>query len=301
MGSFLVTATNEVTFSTNSPTAAQIEGALQAIPVVATRADRAARGLPDDGGWVGSARITRRANALPPGGRLTDVAWLYSWPDRIPASAEATTAGLIQEYIRANAVVALPVSAGWKDISIVPYNPTTNGTVAWWESGDAGRTVTRDAFDLNQQTGSNQTRDNPTGPTTTHAPDFDPLGTHDPNSAMNKLLGLATTLAWVAGGIAAMVYVVGPIVGAVLSPKTAVPARTNPTSQRLEIVAVLARKAGTRDGAEFGAHSNAARALSYRIQAAGIDTREELEVYESEFKRAYRTAFATAQKNKGKS
>jgi len=236
MGQFLLTATNEVTFSTNSPTAAQIEGALQAIPIVAARADRAARGLPDDGDWVGSARITRRANVLPPGGRLTDIAWLYSWPDRTPASVEASTATEIASYILSKArdatfdgAAALPESAGWRNVAIVPYNPAVNGSLEWWRSGDASRTVTRDAFDLNQQTGSNATRDNPTGPTTVHAPNFSPLGTDDPNSAMNKLLGLATTVAWVAGGIAVLVYVVGPLVGAVLSPK---PARTNPYRRR---------------------------------------------------------------------
>lgn len=192
--------------------------------------------MPDDGGWVGSARISRRANALPPGGRLTDVAWLYSWPDRTPASAEATTAALITDYIRANAAVVLPEASGWRGVTVIPYDPAVNGSLEWWRSGEASRTVTRDAFDLNQQTGSNQTRDNPTGPTTVHAPDFNPAGTNDPNSAFNKLLGLATTVAWVAGGIAVLVYVVGPLVGAVLAPKT--PARTNPSdSDRLQRLA----------------------------------------------------------------
>lgn len=238
MGKFLLTATNEVTFSTNSPTAAQIEGALQAIPIVAARADRVARGLPDDGGWVGSARITRRANALPPGGRLTDVAWLYSWPDRTPASAEASAASEITAYILSKAreatfdqPAALPESAGWRNIAIVPYDPAVNGSLEWWQSGEASRTVTRDAFDLNQQLGSNATRDNPTGPTTTHAPDFNPSGTNDPNSATSKFIGLATTALWAAGGIALMVYVVGPLVGAVLSPSKS--ARVNPGRRRL--------------------------------------------------------------------
>lgn len=216
MGSFLLTATNEVTFSTNSPTAAQIEGALQAIPLVAARASRAAHGLPDYGGWVGSPRIVRRANALPPGGRLTDIAWLYSWPD-----SSSVTAQTVADYIRSTAggtgadvgsvAIALPASDGWRDVRIIPYNPAVNGSVEWWSSGAASQTITKDAFDLNQQTGSNRSVENVLGPVSIRPPDL-----------ANPLGPLMDLVPWVVGGLV-VVYVVGPLLQAML-PK----ARANP-------------------------------------------------------------------------
>lgn len=242
MGAFILSLHQSVVFSSASPTATQIEAALQSIPLVAARASRQAMGLLDDGGFVGSARVTRRTGTFQ---RITDVSWLYSWTPRATPADEATAARNIADYIRTQAdlviqaqfgltqVPGAPVDlspeelrGGWSLAQILPYDPAVNGTVDWWQSGAASRTNTRDAFDLNEQTGSNASVDNPVGPTTNHAPDMNPLGTNDPNSAFNKLFGLATTVAWVAGGIAVMVYVVGPLVGAVLSPKTP---RTNPS------------------------------------------------------------------------
>ncbi len=220
MGAFILFLENEVSFRTQSPSAGTIESALQAIPLVAARATRQASGLLDNGGFVGSARITRRTNLLPPGGRLTDVAWLYSWTPRATPALEAEAEREIADYIRTEAARFLPGVVGtWKAPQVLPYNPAVNGSVEWWSSGEASRTNTRDAFDLNEQTGSNASVDNPTGPTTNRAPDLDPLRTGDPNSAFNKLLDLVP---WVVGGLA-IYYIGGPILQAVL-PK----GRTNP-------------------------------------------------------------------------
>lgn len=236
MAAFILFVENEVSTQAGAPTAAQIETTLRSLPVNGDREFKLHAGLPGDAGFVGNARITRIARVGIPGGRVTRVAWLYAWPDPPGATPEqnATLRESVIRNVLANTQTFLPrewvidgvtQTTGWKPPVSVSYDPAVNGTLEWWQSpAGSYATATRDTFDLNQQLGRQSTIDNPIGPTTNRAPDFDPFGTNNPNGVANRLLDLATTVAWVVGGVAALVYVVGPLVGAVLSPKS----RTNP-------------------------------------------------------------------------
>src|SRR5258706_3334248 len=138
MSSFLLYLENEVPFSSLSPTAGQIEAALQAIPLVQARATRQAAGLLDNGGFVGSSRVTRRTGTF---NRITDVAWLYSWPDRATPAAEAAAYTEISNYVRSQADLAFNINA-WKSAQSIPYDPAVNGPVTWWADGSASHTAT---------------------------------------------------------------------------------------------------------------------------------------------------------------
>ncbi len=211
MGSFILFLSNEVLFASLSPTSSEIEAALQSIPLVSIRAERQAAGALDIGGFVGHARITRRTGTFH---RVTNVAWLYSWTPRATAAEEAAAAREIETYIRGQANSKFNINA-WAPAQILPYNPATDGSLAWWASGDASHTNTRDAFDVNEQTGSNASVDNPVGPTTNHAPNMNPFG------ALGPLFDLVP---WIVGGLL-VYYVAGPIIGAAT-------ARKNPSHRR---------------------------------------------------------------------
>lgn len=174
-----------------APTAAQIEAALRAIPIVEQRALRQARGELDYGGWVGSARVTRAATLtltpLSPN-RFTRVAWLYEYPDPPgrTAAQRAQVDASLRDYLRTHARTALEAIPGqgsrWRTVEVLDYAPATHGERWFWtcERGTtpeqcAATTRTRDAFDLNQQVGGTSTVENPAGPQHVAPPaNFDP-------------------------------------------------------------------------------------------------------------------------------
>ncbi len=233
MGAFVLFVENEVSSQASAPTAVDIEAVLRSLPVNGNREFKLAAGVPDGAGFVGNARVTRVARVGLPGGRVTRVAWLYQWPDP-PGATQAQLNQLYTDvvnsvivntstYLTNSGIGSSWTSTGWKHPVAVPYDPAINGTVDWWTSPTGSvATATRDSFDLNQQLGQNGSIDNPIGPTTAHAPDFDPFNTNNPNGALNKAFDAVTTLAWVIGGVAVLYYVVGPIIQAVV-PKS--PAR----------------------------------------------------------------------------
>lgn len=241
MDAFILFVENEVSTQAAAPTAAQVESTLRLLPVNGNREFKLHAGLPGDAGFVGNARITRVARVGLPGGRVTRVAWLYQWPDP-PGATPEQNAQLYADVVRnvlANVQTYMPTewtingttqATGWKPPIAVHYDPATNGSIAWWESPTGSyATTTRDTFNLNQQMGDQSTIDNPIGPTTNRAPDFDPFHTSNPDSTLNKLIDVATTLAWVVGGVAVLYYVVGPLVG------VATAGRKNPTNPSARI------------------------------------------------------------------
>jgi hypothetical protein len=214
---FMVSGQNEVLLRSSSPTATAIETALQNIPLTQARALNISRGQPDPGGFVGSARIVRRAYLLPPGGRITTFSWLYELPDPPPPNNTpqkiATRANDIGNPITGQLINQVrdairqhldrgTISSDWSNVTIAPYDPAVNGTIAWWRSGEAGRTATRDEFDLTQQAGQTTAVDSPAGPTGLRPP-----------SIRNPLPETKTIL--IAGGIVLGVmalYYAGPAI-----------------------------------------------------------------------------------------
>jgi hypothetical protein len=238
MGRFVLFAEHRSQGQGGAPSAASIEAALMGIPVVANRRDREAQGLLDDGTFVGSARITRVATfSLTSPDRITRVAWLYEYAPGGPTFTVAQQAGrdaAIRDYIRSAAEVALrnvgsssPIigdtavvgGEGWQPVQILPYNESVNGSYDWWRCSQlplsatrcAAATRTRDSFDLNQQTGTRDTAENPTGPSlAVPLPNFDPIGTNNPNGAVAQIGSGLRSLAWIVG-IGAALYTVGPL------------------------------------------------------------------------------------------
>ncbi len=255
MGAFILFVENEVGTQGSAPTAVEIESILRALPVNGNREFKLHAGLPGDAGFVGHARVTRVARIVN-GRRVTRVAWLYQWPDP-PGATPEQNARLYADVVRnvlANTATYLSNSGtgqgitlagflpyptwavtGWKTPVAVPYDPAANGTVEWWQSATgAMATPTRDTFDLNQQVGNLSTIDNPIGPTTQRAPDFDPFHTNDPNSSVNKAMRALELAAWIGGGAVA-IYYLGPLIGSLVSmitPKSKQLARANPSRRR---------------------------------------------------------------------
>lgn len=212
-GAFVFTARNEVFTQGNAPTAAEIEGALRNVQTTANTSPAAAAPL-GLGNWVGPrARITRTAVLLSTGGRVTNVAWLFQFPDDSTPDA----AGAQRDADRFNRLLSqattnlqhLPRSGGnWADFALIPYEPSANGSIAWWQNGGpggAGDTATRDGFALGQQVGQNAGTDNPIGPTTQRPPDL----------AAPPLVRDLTGLLVAAGVVAGLVYFGPPLARAV--------------------------------------------------------------------------------------
>lgn len=122
------------------------------------RAQLGSEANPNWGQWVGPApRVTRRVQLGAPRAWQTTGAWLYAWP-------ETQFAAQHQAYMQQQLLDALRAHLGsdWT-VTVAPYDPNVNGTLAWWMS-DAATTQTRDAF----PTGAARLAadENPTGPTT---------------------------------------------------------------------------------------------------------------------------------------
>ena len=206
---FVFTARNEVFTQANAPTAAEIETALRAVQTTSNTDAAAAHPL-GLGDWVGpKARITRNAVLISTGGRVTNVSWLFQFPNDSTDDA----AGQQRDADRFNRLLTqaqtnlqrLPRSGGnWSDFALIPYEPSANGSVAWWQNGGrggAGDTPTRDGFALGQQFGQNEGTDNPLGPTTSRPP----------NLRTPPIVRDATGLVIAIGVVAGIVYFGPPI------------------------------------------------------------------------------------------
>lgn len=174
----LIYAEERSFLSADAPTAEQIESALR--PLASAT-----------GGWIGPrARVTRTANL-----ELrfrTRFAWPWAWPtSSVPDLAHAPVSALLS---RINSALS-DVSWSWQGAQALPYIPALNGSVAWWTSGDASVTRTRNSFPTGA--GHFDADENPTGPTTpeTHPSTPGDTLTH----AAAQTTDLVTALAWLTG------------------------------------------------------------------------------------------------------
>lgn len=193
MAALMVSTVEESYAAVNAPSAPDIEAAMQnALTGTTAR-------------WIGPrARITRRGgvtdNFLHPltPENVTSVAWAIDVPD----NAQAQT---VIAQIRTNLDARLhALSSDFAPVRITAFAVAVNGPVAWWQSGEASVTRTRDEFPA-LTTDANE---NPVGPD---------AGTH-PTTPGEILTGGAgtgadflTPLAWCVG-LGTLVYFGAPLV-----------------------------------------------------------------------------------------
>lgn len=134
----LITARTNV--SVGSPSASAIKDALVASRLAGSEANR--------GNWIGPGpRITRViSDDAGIDEHTITVAWLYGWPTGGPYTL--TTPPV--QAIAAELVVAVATSlnsgtrTSW-EVASAPYVPAFNGELAFWQSGAAANTATKDA------------------------------------------------------------------------------------------------------------------------------------------------------------
>ena len=134
----LITARTNV--SVGSPSASAIKDALVASRLAGAETTR--------GNWIGPApRITRViSDDTGIDEHTITVAWLYGWPTGGPYTL--TTPPV--QAIAAELVVAVATSlnsgtrTSW-EVASAPYVPAFNGELAFWQSGAAANTTTKDA------------------------------------------------------------------------------------------------------------------------------------------------------------
>lgn len=174
----LIFAEERSILSADAPTAEQIEAAL--LPLASA-----------SGGWIGPrARVTRTAGFSP---RFsTFVAWPFAW--RQPAVPDLAHAPVTELLRRVNNALS-DTSWSWQGARALPYTEAVNGNLAWWNSGAASQTRTRNSFPTGA--GHFDADENPTGPTdaTTHPSTPGDTLSH----AAAASTDLATALAWLAG------------------------------------------------------------------------------------------------------
>lgn len=233
-------ARHEVRPLTGIPPAAAIEAALRRVLTMSNNPQQAA--LLGRGDWVGLPRIVRHATLSPgtDGWRRTYVTWLYVFPDP-PASIPAQSMQQYNEQRKDALLHDADVQLGimsrdggfspWAELSILPYDPVSNGSMDWWRRGTdngAAATRTRDQFDLNQQWGETA-RENPTGPTTLTP---DPIRLPSALSGTGKTLVTLGVLAVIGMGL----YYFGPAIRGIgkraSRPRLIEPTRKNPTHRR---------------------------------------------------------------------
>ncbi len=156
-------------------------------------------------GWIGPyPRVVRKSI---PGGFETHVAWLHQL-DPNAATHNDTQTGFAQRRLAHEVAVALAGLTGgetaesarqWSDTTVYPFNVANHGPRAWWESGYAARTRTRDRepaiTDVDMQ-------ENPLGPDAADLQNPDYL-----SWAAQQAGGAVGGFSWgvVAGGAAAFV------------------------------------------------------------------------------------------------
>ncbi|HVY65952.1 MAG TPA: hypothetical protein VHH11_14110 [Gammaproteobacteria bacterium] len=150
---FVVTTRQHALTDWSPPTYAGISAALRGVQ------------LPTDPPvtWVGAPRVTRRA--VVGSGFDTYVTAVLSWPDP-PPSGRRQDPRSIQTVFGPRIQAALnAVSSGWDTVAVSPYLDVNNGAdLAWWSSGRAAQTRTRDAYPT--LGGRVDADENPIGPDT---------------------------------------------------------------------------------------------------------------------------------------
>jgi hypothetical protein len=125
-----------------APSTAQIVAALQSVDL-------------QGGVWVApTPRITRRMESLALGANVTTVAALASIPDSLSDTA------LYTQVMGAFEALA---PGNWITI-VAAYAPAVNGTLEWWQSGQAS--ISRTQTDWPEFAGRLDANENPVGPTT---------------------------------------------------------------------------------------------------------------------------------------
>lgn len=142
------------------------------------------------GTWVGPPRVVRHANSC-----AFHVARLFRFREDIPFILPTHTDAL-REQIR-NRLEPLTQVRSWT-VTASEFSPTVNGTLAWWESGDASITRTRDSYPEGAARFTDP-EENPIGPTSsaTHPTTPSGGGSGDGWFSWGLLIGGAA----VAGGI----------------------------------------------------------------------------------------------------
>lgn len=150
--------TSYVTGAVGAPTYEQIRGALRAARLAGNASAR--------GDWIGAPRVSRTDTTVMGGLRewTVTVAAVYGWPSGGPWAETAPGPGLA-EALRAAVFSKLDELHGSWSASAVPYECATHGALAWWASGEASHTRTRDESP-GISGGLVDAPDNPTGPTT---------------------------------------------------------------------------------------------------------------------------------------
>ena len=138
MSLLLITARTNV--SVGSPSASAIKDALVASRLAGSEANR--------GNWIGPGpRITRViSDDAGIDEHTITVAWLYGWPTGGPYTL--TTPPMQAIAAELVAAVATNLNGGTRtswEVSSAPYAPAFNGDVAFWQSGAAANTTTKDA------------------------------------------------------------------------------------------------------------------------------------------------------------
>lgn len=179
--------------------------------------------------WVGPApRITRRVTTFSPtAGFNTYVTWLLdvdqvTYVPNIEQGIAEHVAGLLDSISTINR---------WTDPVVTPYNATTNGPLAWWQSGDAART--RTALEFPTGGGRFDANENPVGP---DSPDLRPSTVPEGvNRWVDQSTGISLkTWVWLGLGAAGLYYLGGPIKALFSSSPARAPSipRSRPSTRR---------------------------------------------------------------------
>lgn len=117
------------------------------------------------GRWAGPPRITRTSH-LTEAARVR-VAAVYVWGSppydlREPLHGVDTPADVLRQKVQENLPI-IPLGV-WGPVTIAAYHPEVNGSLAWWQSGEAANTRTRDI--LGTLAGVALPDETPNGPTT---------------------------------------------------------------------------------------------------------------------------------------
>jgi hypothetical protein len=194
VAAFIVQCTARELLELNKPQAADITRVLKAVSL----------GGGQWGDWVGPVpRITRVAvigDAF-----YTSVAWVYQTPDEAFAQEHSS---YIQGTLKDNVTAALQtVSTGFGLATIGPWSEAVNGALAWWQSGDAGVTQTRDEYP--ELAGRTDAAENPIGPTSTasHPTTVADLMQHAASTVSTSLAWILIPVAVIAG-----LYYLGPVI-----------------------------------------------------------------------------------------
>ncbi len=138
----VIRATERSILALDAPTSADIDAAIAAAAGDAT--------------LVGPPRITRVANV---GERFqTCVVAVFSFSSPPSDLQLSSLRARVGAHLRASQLLA-----SWSAPQSSPFLPARNGDLAWWSSGQAAETRTRDAFP--ELAGRLDVADNPIGPT----------------------------------------------------------------------------------------------------------------------------------------